>query len=278
MHETALSFACAGERLIGVVSHPAGVPAQTGVVIVVGGPQYRAGSHRQFALLARALAAAGYAALRFDCRGMGDSSGDAPGFDAIDADIAAAITTLQTACPDVEKVVLWGLCDGASAALLYGARTSDSRLGGFALANPWMHTAQAQAHAIVHTRYRQRLREGAFWRKLLSGGINPFSKLSEVIGHWRTAGVGGSSGEAQDEMRMALSDLRLPVLMLLCARDATAQEFLAQLELSGSSLLMQTHVRRADFADADHTFSRAEWRCDVETETIGWLNEISSKT
>ena len=39
------------------------------MVIVVGGPQYRAGSHRQFTLLARHIAAAGYPVLRFDARG-----------------------------------------------------------------------------------------------------------------------------------------------------------------------------------------------------------------
>ncbi len=49
--------------------------ARLGVLIVVGGPQYRVGSHRQFVLLARALAARGFAAMRFDCTGMGDSDG-----------------------------------------------------------------------------------------------------------------------------------------------------------------------------------------------------------
>ncbi|MEO6566032.1 MAG: alpha/beta fold hydrolase, partial [Casimicrobiaceae bacterium] len=81
-------------------------------MIVVGGPQYRVGSHRQFALLARALARVGIPALRFDYRGMGDSEGDRRSFDEIDADIAAAIDTL---CREAHlaRVVLWGLCDGA---------------------------------------------------------------------------------------------------------------------------------------------------------------------
>jgi alpha/beta superfamily hydrolase len=45
------------------------------VLVIVGGPQYRAGSHRQFTLLARSLAEQGFAVLRFDYRGMGDSTG-----------------------------------------------------------------------------------------------------------------------------------------------------------------------------------------------------------
>ena len=75
--ETVLAFPCEGERLLGVVSAPedALVTGDLGVVIVVGGPQVRAGSHRQFVQLARHLAAQGLPTLRFDVRGMGDSSG-----------------------------------------------------------------------------------------------------------------------------------------------------------------------------------------------------------
>jgi dipeptidyl aminopeptidase/acylaminoacyl peptidase len=57
--EEAVPFACAGDMLMGILTRPE-APAQTGVVVVVGGPQYRVGSHRQFVLLSRELAAAGY--------------------------------------------------------------------------------------------------------------------------------------------------------------------------------------------------------------------------
>jgi hypothetical protein len=56
--EEALAIPCGAERLVGILAKPS-VCGDTGVVIVVGGPQYRAGSHRQFVLLARTLAAAG---------------------------------------------------------------------------------------------------------------------------------------------------------------------------------------------------------------------------
>jgi exosortase A-associated hydrolase 1 len=277
VRETVAHFTCAGERLVGIVSHPISAQADVGVVIVVGGPQYRIGSHRLFALLARALAAAGHAVLRFDCRGMGDSTGDAPGFDAIDADIASAMDALQAACPAVQKIVLWGLCDGASAALLYAQRTGDKRLAGLALANPWMHTEQAKARAIVHTYYGQRLLDKAFWRKVARGKINLMRKLGELFHYWHEARSGVASGADSEngasEMLAAFQRLPHPVLLLLCSRDATAQGFLAQLELAGSGLLQQPHVRHVDFAEADHTFARQEWRQEVESVTIAWLNE-----
>src|SRR5262245_37346209 len=53
--DIAVQFDCEGQRLFGILSQPAS-PGRRGVLIVVGGPQYRAGSHRQFTLLARDLA------------------------------------------------------------------------------------------------------------------------------------------------------------------------------------------------------------------------------
>ena len=85
-----------GERLIGVLHRPQTPSgASRGMVIVVGGPQYRVGSHRQFVLLARALAARGTPVLRFDLAGMGDSDGEFAGFERSAADIRAAIDALQ---------------------------------------------------------------------------------------------------------------------------------------------------------------------------------------
>ena len=75
-------FACAGEPQVGIMAVPE-TPEQIAVVVIVGGPQYRVGSHRQFLLLSRALASAGFAVLRFDYRGMGDSPGKLRDFQAV---------------------------------------------------------------------------------------------------------------------------------------------------------------------------------------------------
>jgi dipeptidyl aminopeptidase/acylaminoacyl peptidase len=104
--ETTL-FRCEGESLVGILAKP-DTPSDTGVVVIVGGPQYRVGSHRQFVLLSRALAAAGYAVLRFDYRGMGDGSGPQRDFESVSADVGTAIDQLQQSVPAVQRVALWG--------------------------------------------------------------------------------------------------------------------------------------------------------------------------
>ncbi|MDQ2695687.1 MAG: hydrolase 1, exosortase A system-associated, partial [Pseudomonadota bacterium] len=113
MTETAFVFACRGDELPGILHHGAAGAAR-GLLLVVGGPQYRVGSHRQFVLLARDLAAAGIPVLRFDYRGMGDAGGDFAGFEGVDDDIAAALDAFFARCPGLREVVLWGLCDAAS--------------------------------------------------------------------------------------------------------------------------------------------------------------------
>ncbi len=164
--EHALQFSCDDAALIGILSRPRQA-ATRGVLVVVGGPQYRAGSHRQFTLLARALAAQGIPVLRFDYRGMGDSEGAARDFEAVSADLRAAIDEFFRQVPTLRDVAIWGLCDGASAALFYAA--GDPRVAGLALLNPWVRSTASYARTTLRHYYLARLRQGEFWRKLLGG-------------------------------------------------------------------------------------------------------------
>ncbi|WP_229507809.1 hydrolase 1, exosortase A system-associated [Massilia sp. Dwa41.01b] len=163
--ERALVFPCRGAWLYGVLSlpaQPAAAPAR-GVLVVVGGPQYRAGSHRQFTLLARDLADAGIPALRFDYRGMGDSEGDLQTFEHVEDDLRAAIDRFFLEVPGMREVVLWGLCDGASAAAMYAPQ--DARVSGLVLLNPRVRTEAGAARATIKHYYRARLFDARLWKR-----------------------------------------------------------------------------------------------------------------
>ena len=266
--------------LTGILSVPES-PGRLGVVIVVGGPQYRVGSHRQFVLLARSLARAGYATLRFDYRGMGDSSGEGRDFNSVTTDIAAAITLLQQAVPGVERIALWGLCDAASAALMYAGDTRDVRVCGLCLLNPWVRSEASLARAHVKHYYRDRLRQKAFWLKLIRGGV----ATAALKGLWRNmrlmAGPASSTGLAGGvpfQLRMASAWKNFPsnILLLLSGQDYTAKEFLEHTgsDKGWSGLLARANVVRTDIADADHTFSSQHLRAQVEEATVSWLGTL----
>lgn len=280
--EQAMVFECEGARLIGIAAIPV-QPAKTGVVIVVGGPQYRAGSHRQFTLLARQLAQNGIASFRFDYRGMGDSEGDRRNFEVVDDDIRAAIDAFLEQVPSVSTVVIWGLCDAASAALFYGH--TDSRVDGLILLNPWVHSEQGVARVMIKNYYLNRILQRSFWASLFSGNVNLIASLRSATQLFRNAftkaqqasiTTAPTGADFIQRMLIGFQKYQGDVLIVLSENDYTAQEFQ---ELYTSSVDWKTTVehpkvicRKIPFAN--HTFSSSKWRDEVSAMTVQWLRRI----
>ncbi len=279
--ERALAFDCQGCRLLGVLAEPAEQAVDTAVLVIVGGPQVRAGSHRWFVEVARELAAAGVAVLRFDVRGMGDSEGEPQGFEQQRPDVAAALDALHAALPGLKRTLLWGLCDGASSALLYLHAQADPRIKGLVLLNPWVRSDQSLARTHVKHYYWQRLRQRSFWAKLLSGRVAA-SALSELLRNLRRAfgaetapAAAGAAPTAPFQDRMALAARRFdgPLLLVLSGDDYTAREFdeHARGHPLWQAVLAQPRCTRLDLAGADHTLSQPEARAALRQATLAWL-------
>jgi uncharacterized protein len=278
--EEVVIFPVAGEQLVGIVARP-DLPVDHGVLIIVGGPQYRVGSHRQFLLLSRHLASEGYPSLRFDCRGMGDSSGAMRGFEEISEDIGAAIDAFQLACPLVKSIILWGLCDAASAALLYFHATRDSRVAGMALLNPWVRSEASLAQTQIKHYYRQRLLQREFWGKLFNGNMQLLKSVRDLLknviqARGRQISSANTSRSFQEQMAEGLRQFSGEVLLILSGQDYTAKEFLEFVRSNDawSGLIDATNVRRIDLEPADHTFSSKSLRLSVESATLSWLADL----
>ncbi len=274
-----VEFSCEDAMLAGIL-HPGADAARLGVVIVVGGPQTRVGSHRQFLLLARTLAEAGYPCLRFDYRGMGDSEGEPRDFEHIDADIRAAIDCLFHEQPQLAQVVLWGLCDGATAAVFYAA--ADARVGGLAQLNPWVRTEAGAAAALVGDYYGKRFLEADFWRKLLSGQVSITTRLREFATTFLAARRGENPADdanagLPERYARRLAAFRGEVLLVLSGKDLTAAEFCrAAVSAPLATALAASRLTRIEIADANHTFSSAAWRAQVEQATLAWLAKLGA--
>lgn len=286
--EEAVVFGFAGEQLVGVLARPelgeGAAGSELGMLVVVGGPQYRVGSHRQFILLSRKVAAAGFPVFRFDYRGMGDSSGDKRDFETVRGDIGAAVDAFLTACPSVRKIILWGLCDAASASLIYVDASRDSRVAGLVLLNPWVRSEATLAQTHIKHYYGNRLMQKEFWLKLLGGKLQVTSSIRGLLKSVLLARgpAGAPEGEVRSfQVRMAAGWRASSgdIMLILSSQDYTAMEFLDYVAAhpEWSALVGGENVTRIDVSDADHTFSDAQSRAAVEAASIAWLAGLRAR-
>lgn len=135
--EEQVRFQNEGQWLYGMLHLPEGAGQAPGIIMVHGFTGQRIEAHRLFVRAARAMAAAGIAVLRFDCRGSGESEGEFVDM-TISGEIADARTALDwlAARPEVDagRLGVLGLSlGGCVAACLAG---SDPRVKALALWAP----------------------------------------------------------------------------------------------------------------------------------------------
>jgi exosortase A-associated hydrolase 1 len=287
--ERALSFRCDDSWLYGIASVPEQLSSR-GVLIVVGGPQYRAGSHRQFTLLARELAAHGVPVMRFDYRGMGDSDGDIRSFEDIGDDIRHAVDRFHAEVPAISEIVIWGLCDAASAALFYAHR--DPRVSGLVLLNPWIRTVEGEAKAYLKHYYASRLFDRELWRKIVGGRFDYSAAARSTVklagsamrGRKKNLSIVEAPADGSEvnvaplpeRMFEAFERFKGKVLLIMSGNDLTAREFqdVADGSRKWKKLLQSPRVQRRDLPQANHTFSQRAWRDRVALWTTEWVRSL----
>ncbi|OYY89149.1 MAG: hydrolase 1, exosortase A system-associated [Sphingomonas sp. 28-66-16] len=246
-----ISFACAGETLVGTIDRCDGEEApRTGLVIVSGGNEVRYGAHRGMAMLAAKIAANGFPVLRFDRRGIGDSSGVNGGFRQSRPDIEAAVAAFRKAIPGLDRLVAFGNCDAATALVLHGG----DPFARLILANPWIIDTVGDDDDLppadaIKARYAEKIRDPGSWGRLLTGGVN-LRKLADGI-----AKIASSDTDQPEMLERAFFPAlrkRADARIILAQGDATAIAFAAA-------------ARRANFAGsiehidtASHSFAREQ--------------------
>jgi exosortase A-associated hydrolase 1 len=204
---------------------------------------------------------------------MGDSAGRPSTFETIGLDIDAAIIEFRRQIPDLEEIVLWGLCDAASAAMMFGAQSHHVK--GIVALNPWVRNDTTLAKSIVKHYYPRRLVQRDFWAKFLAGRVRVRDTLLSVVADLRQAQLGGAKPEADFITRMRHGLMAFPgrTLIILSGNDLVAKEFIevATMDPRWKLALANSRIERVEIPDADHTFSNAQSRLAVEQCTLSWL-------
>ncbi|GAA0823789.1 hydrolase 1, exosortase A system-associated [Colwellia asteriadis] len=278
MLETPLIFTCKEKQLVAIEHSPDKLNQKStqGVLIVVGGPQTRVGSHRLFVQLARALAEQGYYALRFDYSGAGDSEGAISQFTDIQDDIAAALALFRQQQPQLTEIYLWGLCDAASAILLHLAENKQNTVSGLVLVNPWVRQASTQAKTYLKSYYVKRLLSKSFWGKLIRGNVKPTKALSDIRTFQQQSKTSPVAGSFVDNMYIGLRHFAGNVTVLLSECDLTAEEFkLLMVENTlWRTISKQENIKIHTIAQANHTFSEVKCKDRLITETLNAIKSL----
>jgi len=179
MRERALRFG--PERLlVGILAEPtADEPSSDlGVIFLNSGLLHRVGPSRLHVQVARQLAPAGVASLRFDLSGVGDSDTRTDGLPFQQS----AVLETQAAMDElarlrgVTRFVLYGLCSGSDVA--YYTALADTRVAGLVQLDPFVyHTWRWAAHRIA-----PRVLNIESWTNLLTGKTYLGPWLQRVLG------------------------------------------------------------------------------------------------
>ena len=255
------AFPCAGETLVGTLDAAEGA---TGVLIVSGGNEARWGAHRGMAALAARLAAAGVPVLRYDRRGVGDSSGANGGFRSSGPDMAAAAAAFRAEQPQLTRLVGFGNCDAATALALFGRAAGVDAL---VLANPWVVESDGPLppRAAIRARYADRLRDWREWKRLVTGGVD----LRGLARGLRRAAAPPERSGLAEEVAAALGGWA-GVTVLLAKGDNTAVAF-AETFKRAAFAGVRARVRVERRATASHSFAREgdeDWVFERLTEAV----------
>jgi pimeloyl-ACP methyl ester carboxylesterase len=191
--------------------------------------------------------------------------------------------------PQLRQVVLWGLCDGASAASFYAA--GDPRVRGVVLLNPWVRGEQTHARSLLFNYYVARLFNRQAWRALVGQRSKLSAALKSVLMTARRAlanepptqhsasgtTAAGSSVPLLARVASGLERFHGAILLVISGTDLTGAEFVQGIARHRGlrRRMAKPDVTRKVLEVADHTFSTRAWREQVAHWTCEWLEALS---
>jgi pimeloyl-ACP methyl ester carboxylesterase len=242
------------------------------VTLLNAGVLHRVGPHRLHVLLARRLAERGFATLRLDLGGIGDSvaSSDAATF----RESAVADTRLALSGLAAHRHVLFGICAGADNAL--ATALADDRVSAIVLVDPYVYPTR---RALLRALRVKLARNGA--RETLRWGFGAARRrIRHTLERLRDRGTsepqsGGREAPPIESYRMqlqALVERGVKIFAVYSGILGTSYNHEDQLfelfpELRGK-------VDRAFFPHANHTFTELDAQSELIAAVATWIARL----
>ncbi len=288
MREETFRFGASG-RLVGVSTEGAqrarGAP---GVVFLTAGIVHRVGPGRFYLRLARKLAEAGFACLRFDLSGIGDSGPRQDALPYAESSAAEAREAMDrlNLIAGVDRFVLIGLCSGTLTA--FRTACSDERVIGLVLLSALLEdpatigddvVSATLNQKIAHSYSTRKIRDPRSWLKLLSGRANyaniarvALSRLGRVFARRAppTAGVVDVIEKLDHLFRRGLE-----ALVIFSDGTGVREYFRSTLEEPLSRASRRERIQVVTLPEADHNFTTIKSQDVVIALVSDWLQSLA---
>lgn len=247
--------------LFGVLTRPQRNLKETGFIFINSGLLHRVGPFRLYVDLAREIARAGYASIRLDQSGKGDSDA-IPGVSVADATIAnvTAAARLLKEKTGANKYVIGGLCSGADDALQAGLEM-DNLIGLFMFDGYAPRTARFYVH-----RYGPKLFSVRSWRNRPQRTSNGQQQPGDDIGNLRNW---GTSAEMMQRYR-SLLDRGIHINAIFSGWAGNCYEYSSQLTATIGHSQAVSLVSEQHYADATHLFPVSAHRQQAVKDFCAW--------
>ncbi len=293
MIETSIAF---GENggLIGTIVMPhshSSSHSNTGFIFFNAGVVHRVGVHRSNVKIARQIALQGFASIRFDLAGVGDSAradGKLAFAEQAVMDIRAAIDALAAAT-GLRRFVLFGTCSGTVHS--YAAALADERIVGLAMFDTYIYpTTKSRINHFI-----QRLKKHRSIASLAQRVISVSGRISKRLLQRARDSLPASTGVKNERPTRdigffafrppkaefaaglsALMDRQVKVLLIYAGSGFVHYNYEAQFADAFKEFDIAKRVEVAYLRDADHTATRLASQATLVACVDQWSAQFAS--
>ncbi len=266
-----------GNGLSGIVTDAAG---STGVVFLNAGVLHRVGPSRLHVTLARALADKGFASLRFDFSGIGESEtrmDEMPERERILSESQAAMDVLTE--KGASRFLLVGLCSGADNALRIAIE--DSRVLGVVALQP--HSFGSPGFAFET--YARRVMAPRTWARLFGGSVSLRNVGASLWNALRRSprSVGAAPRSARSLAGHVAAEIRgviergVDMLLVYSVPSSAHYNFRTLVAPELKRLEGPGRVEVETFTGSDHTFSPLAHQARLVERIAAWAGSCDAR-
>jgi pimeloyl-ACP methyl ester carboxylesterase len=264
------------QQLAGILSHPEKVadPAvRPGVVLLNAGVLHRVGPHRLHVHLARRLAALGFASLRLDLGGIGDSvsSSNALTFrESAVADTRLAMTRLHE-LHGHRTFVLFGVCSGADNAL--ATALADDRVAGIVVVDPPTYRTRRSQLRMLRNRLRERSPASAVRWALALAERSVRARLARFRGEEveEDPAPGREIPSVETYQQQVVQALDRGVRMLALYSGAHRERYNDADQVFEAMPELRGRIDHAWFPRSNHTFTELDTQGELIAAVTRWI-------